>query len=124
MKNMMLLFLLMAFQSFTPINITIKKADGLTGAWVLNNANEEQVLIFMDGYFTHTTYNEQTKSFIQTRGGNYEFNNNAFQVLYEFDTKNTDAIGNAVAYKAILSGNEITCNLNGRIDKWKRIDDG
>src|SRR5688572_28268919 len=111
MKNMMLLFLLMAFQSFTPNNISINMGDGLTGAWVLNNANEEQVLIFMDGYFTHTTYNKQTKSFLQTRGGNYEYKNNTLQVLYEFDTKNTDAIGNAVAYKATVSGNEIACNL-------------
>ncbi|HEY0041106.1 MAG TPA: hypothetical protein VGB71_10615, partial [Flavisolibacter sp.] len=54
------------------------KADNLNGAWQFRNNNEEHVVLFMDGYFTHTTYNKGDRKFVQTRGGTYSLNNNTF----------------------------------------------
>lgn len=100
------------------------KASGVTGAWQLNNGNEQQVLLFMDGYVTHTRYDRQDKKFFQTRGGTYTIDGNKLTVLYEFDTQNKEQIGQSVGYTALVRNDQLSTNINGQEESWKRIDDG
>ena len=102
----------------------IPQADRLTGAWLATNSSEEQVLIFMDGYFTHTTYDKAGKKFIQTRGGTYSFSDNQLTVQYEFDTRDKEQVGQTASYKASLHDGKLAANLNGRAQSWIRLDDG
>lgn len=78
----------------------------------------------MDEYITHTTYDKTGKQFIQTNGGNYITGNNNLNVQYEFDTKNTDRIGQSKNYTFSVSGNQLTSNLNGQKAVWQRVDEG
>lgn len=98
--------------------------DNLNGAWEKKNGTEEDVLLFADGYFTHTTYDKQKRNFVQTRGGTYSLNNNNLTIQYEFDTKNKDLIGQTVSYPVAVNQNTLTTNLNGKQESWKRADEG
>lgn len=98
--------------------------DPLTGAWQRNAGGVEQVLLFMDGYLTHSTYDKTAKRFVQTRGGTYTFQNGRFAVAYEFDTQNPAAIGKSVPYTASVQNGQLETNLTGAAEGWKRVDDG
>ena len=76
----------------------LREADALQGAWQLKKSGEEQVLIFMDGYFTHTGYDSDARKFFQTRGGTYSVSNGRLTVLYEFDSSDPEHTGQSVPY--------------------------
>lgn len=125
MKNLLLLSLISfviscsgsrSNQTQIPVN--------LSGAWQLDNANEEQILLFVDDYFTHTTYDKESKRFIQTRGGTYVTSDNTVTVNYEFDTQSLEQIGRSVVYNTSLSNNRLTTNVNGAEATWVQIDNG
>lgn len=103
---------------------TLNKTDKLTGAWQWQNGNQVQMLLFIDDYVTHTTYDKAGKQFIQTNGGNYTANDNSLNVQYEFDTENTDRIGQSKNHSFSVSGNQLTTNLNGQKAVWQRVDAG
>jgi len=99
-------------------------ADAATGGWRLTSNGVEQVLLFMDGYFTHTTYDKASKRFVQTRGGTYTLQNGKLTVHYEFDTQNQEQIGRSVSYTAALKNGQLNANLTGAAANWSRLDDG
>ena len=83
--------LLLALYSFTTNQ---KQAqDAITGAWMAMEDGNESVLLFADGYATHTVYSKGKKEFKHTRGGPYTVNNGTLSVLLEFDTENFELIG-------------------------------
>jgi hypothetical protein len=101
----------------------LKQKDNLTGAWGWQGANEEQVLLFTDGYFTHTSYNKANRKFIQTRGGTYQFNNGRVTINIEFDNQNKEKVNKSETYIASVNGNKLSMKVNG-LESWNRIDDG
>lgn len=98
-------------------------SDFLTGAWQLKNGQEEHVLIFVDGYFTHTIYDVPRKKFLRTRGGTYTTDNNRVTIQYEFDTKDNQQVGQSVSYDVTMNDNQIIANINGKQEQWKKLDD-
>lgn len=103
--------------------INSAQKDNISGAWHRQDANTEHVLLFIDGYFTHSTYDKTNKKFIQTRGGTYQLNNNQVTVNIEFDTKEKDRIGKPETFNTTVSGNKLSANIDGS-NKWTRIDNG
>lgn len=99
-------------------------ADPVTGAWQRKTGGVEQVLLFMDGYFTHTTYDKAAKRFVHTRGGTYTFKDGRLSVSYEFDTQNPAAIGQSVSYKTSMQNDQLQTTVNGAAEGWKRLDEG
>ena len=99
-------------------------ADQLRGAWMNQGSNEEQLLVFVDGYTTHTVYSKGGKKFIETRGGTYTVNGNKFNVAYEFDTKDKEKTGQSIAYDYSVNNSELTIDANGRKTTYKKVDDG
>jgi hypothetical protein len=124
MKHKLLLLVLVATLIGVMAFRKINTADAVTGAWNLKSGNTEQVLLFMDGYFTHTTYDKGGKQFIQTRGGTYTFDKGKLTVQYEFDTQNKEQVGQAVTYTASLNGGQLVADLVGTSSGWSRIDEG
>ncbi len=125
MKNILLLSILAFVTSCSSTRSNKLQTSGkIAGAWKLSNANEEQVLLFVDGYFTHTTYNKESKRFIQTRGGTYLDSNGRITVNYEFDTRSLEQIGRSVVYNYSLNNNRLTTNINGVEESWLQIDNG
>ena len=98
--------------------------DELSGAWQKKEGGEEQVLLFADGYFSHTTYDHGKKQFIQTRGGTYSLAQNSLRVQYEFDTKEKDRVGETLTYPLTINGDKLMINFNGKQESWNRLDKG
>lgn len=124
-RNRLLIFfaipfigLMMAFV----INETNQSKE-ITGAWQLKEGENEQVLLFIDGYFTHTTYNKESRQFIQTRGGVYSIDKNKLTIQLEFDTKDKEQVGQTVTYHLDLQSNQLI-TINEKKNVWTRIDDG
>jgi hypothetical protein len=96
----------------------------LTGAWHLQHATIEEVLIFQDGYFSHTVFDKANKKFISSYGGVYKPGAITMQLTTEFDTREKDNVGKekTVAYAVI--NNELTTDISGFQQKWARLDAG
>ena len=98
--------------------------DELTGAWMHEGNNEEQLLQFVDGYNTYTVYSKVGKKFIETRGGAYTINGNQWNITIEFDTADNEQTGRSLAYNFLLTGDELTIDVTGKKITYKRLDDG
>lgn len=98
-------------------------ADQLSGAWMHQAANEEHLLLFVDGYNTHTVYSKTGKKFVETCGGTYTTSGNKLNIAYEFDTKNKEKTGQSLAYDISIRDNELTIDASGKKLTYKRIDD-
>ena len=99
-------------------------ADQLTGAWLHQSGNEEQLLLFADGYNTHTAYSKTGKKFIETRGGPYQINGSKLTVSYEFDTRDKERTGQSLVSEFSVKNDQLTIDANGKKLIYKRIDDG
>lgn len=99
-------------------------SNELKGAWMHEGSNEEQLLLFVDGYHTNTSYSKVGKKFIGTRGGTYTANNGALSITLEFDTSDNEQTGNLLTYHFSVMNNELTMDINGRELTYKKIDNG
>ena len=99
-------------------------SDPLKGAWNLKDNSGEQVLIFIDNYFTHTAYSLSSKKFISSKGGKYRIDGNKLVINFEFSTTNTNTIGTEVSFGFTVQGNKLTTDINGANLIWTRLDDG
>src|SRR5688500_3556296 len=98
--------------------------DAISGAWQLQIGNEQQMLLFQDGYVTHTTFDKEGKRFLQTRGGTYSLAGGKLEVAYEFDTKNKETVGTKASYPYKLQEGRLTTSLNGGEASWQWVDEG
>lgn len=96
----------------------------LTGAWMHKSSNEEQLLLFVDGYYTHTVYSKAGKKFIDSRGGKYTISDNQLNIAIEFDTVDMQQTGSSLAYHFLITGDELTMDMNGKKITFNKIDDG
>ena len=98
--------------------------DELTGAWLHKDSNEEQLLLFVDGYHTHTVYSKAGKRFVETMGGAYTINSNQLHLTIEFNTVDNEQAGQPLNYNFVVTGDELTVDVNGKKMSYKKIDDG
>jgi len=96
----------------------------ITGAWEMQKGSLTHVLLFADGYFTHTTFDKINKNFVQTRGGTCQINNGKLTAMIEFDTQQKEQVGQSVTYAASIDSDQLTTDVSGSKDTWKRTDDG
>ncbi len=116
------LLLLVIFSAF---RLPVPVADSpLTGAWEKQTGPVLEVLLFADGYVTHTVYDKGGRQFLRTRGGVATADGNRLSIKYEFDTKDKEAVGKTIAYKAAVSGSQLTTDIGGADEPWKRLDAG
>lgn len=103
---------------------SFKQDDNLTGAWQRSDGSMQEVLIFQDGYFTHTTYDKNNRKFVQTKGGTYSQNGAQLQTRIEFSTAQPKMVGETITFMAPISKNGLATNIGGRTTVWTRIDNG
>lgn len=97
----------------------------VTGAWQVRNGTVEQVLIFQDGYFSHSQFDKLNKKFIHTNGGTYKIADGKIIYKIEFDTKDKELVGTEKAVPFNYSFNKlILAGADGINQVWDRIDDG
>jgi hypothetical protein len=98
--------------------------DPLTGAWMSKSNSGEQVLIFIDNYFTHTTYSRSAKKFIASRGGKYRVDGNKIVINFEFSTVDKNMVGTEAPFNYAVEGNKLDADISGNQAAWTRMDDG
>jgi len=96
----------------------------LTGAWQAKSGTVEQVLVFQDGYFSHSIFDKQNKKFIRTYGGTYSESGGQLHANIEFDTETKDNVSTHKHFEVTVSANSIILNLGTEIDQWSRTDNG
>lgn len=92
------------------------------GAWELKDADKHTVLLFKDGYFTHTEYTP--KEFVSGWGGISKIDGKQIKISVEFNTVNSENVGKEITYDFIISSNQLQTIDNGVKKNYKRIDDG
>lgn len=100
-----------------------QKSDALTGAWQTKEANEEQILIFQDGFFLHNAYSKGEKRFVFSRGGTYTRNGDALDCEITFNSANADEVGKAFGVKFQIAGKSVRLAIDGKKQTWNRLDD-
>jgi len=105
--------------SFSQVN-----SQSLNGAWKFEAGDGEQVLVFQDGYFSQTSYNESKKEFNYTRGGKVVIMPGKLQVKFEFNSADKDEVGTSAEVPVILSAGKLVTHFDGVKQEWKKIDDG
>src|SRR5690606_15588961 len=125
MKNIVALFVLFAVgwvscSAQTP-------ADALAGAWHHQEGDREQVIVFVDGYFSHSVFDRKNKTFYSTRGGAYTVNGDQFTVTWQYDTEKADNVpaeewvGQPTAF-GFSTGAALTVDLSGNKTVFQRAD--
>ncbi|HKZ67616.1 MAG TPA: hypothetical protein VJ111_14720 [Chitinophagaceae bacterium] len=114
------IFLLMSFRQQSVPAIQ----QLLTGAWHLRHATIEEVLIFQDGYFSHTVFDKSNKKFISSYGGVYKPGANALQLNIEFDTRTKEDVGKEKTVAYAIAENLLATDITGMQQKWTRLDNG
>lgn len=104
------------------------QTDPLAGAWHNQEGDREQVVVFVDGYFSHSTFDVKNKTFISTRGGTYGTDGNTVTVTWQYDTEK--AAGGTPAEEWVgqssrfgyTAGNALTINLSDGDKEFRRLD--
>ncbi len=98
--------------------------EPVTGAWQLQQGSSQQVLIFRDGYFSHTVFDKANKKFISTYGGIYKEDGKTLKLTIEFDTRSNESVGKEISFFQEVKGQQLLATINGTQESWSRIDEG
>lgn len=99
------------------------KSGTITGAWQIKSPDQEEVLIFQDGFFFHTVYNKAEKHFVYSRGGTYTQNADALNCKISFNLANKEEVGKQSNLKYSISNQTLNVSINGEAQKWQQLDD-
>ncbi|GGW69442.1 hypothetical protein DFQ11_10538 [Winogradskyella epiphytica] len=102
-------------------------AQNLIGAWENYYTSEsgeklKRVAIFSEGYNVVTTYNADTGEFIHSKGGSWKLEGRILIETIEFDTKNSESIGQEFSTTITIS-KTVFNHINDEI-QFNRIDNG
>ena len=117
------IFLLIIFLSFNFLCFS----QSPIGAWERYYEDEsgtkiKSVVIFSEKFQSIVMFNAESGEFIYTNGGTWELNENMMTEKVEFDTANSERVGDIVIFKVEISNNKLVlpdANWN-----FTRIDDG
>ena len=65
--------MIMAFSTLQ--NMSSLNANDIRGAWMEQKGDQEQVVMFIDNYFTNMVYSKAGRKFIPSSGGKYSIKN-------------------------------------------------
>ncbi|HEV2832179.1 MAG TPA: hypothetical protein VGW31_09395 [Hanamia sp.] len=97
-------------------------SQSIDGAWELKDADKHIVLLFKDGYFTHTEYTP--KEFVSSWGGISKIDGKQIKILIEFNSADSGNVGKEIIYDFIISNKQLQITDNGSQKNYKRIDNG
>lgn len=102
--------------------------QSIEGAWKHQAGGMDYVAVFVDGYFSLTTYDLTGKKFVSTRGGTYDIQGDAFTVVWQYDTDKAAQkaaldtwLGQTATFSGVV-GNNLQSNMTGQQASWTRLD--
>lgn len=96
----------------------------VSGAWHSKNEDTEHILIFIDGYFTFSSFDIKNKKFYRSFGGSFSVSGDQVHAQIEFDTEVKEQIGQHLHYRFKEEADVLSINISGVAAQWKRIDEG
>ena len=122
-SKLKLIFLLIIFLSFNFLCFS----QSPIGAWERYYEDEsgtkiKSVVIFSEKFQSIVMFNAESGEFIYSNGGTWELNENMMTEKVEFDTANSERVGDIVTFKVEITNNKLVlpdANWN-----FTRIDDG
>jgi hypothetical protein len=124
-KYSLLCLMTISFSVIASFNMSNPLQSSLAGAWHVQNGTTEQVVIFQDGYFTHTVFDKVNRKFLGSFGGVVSVSGQELHASIEFDTKNKEQVGQHVHYTfQLISKSNLKTNLGGQEQQWTRLDEG
>lgn len=86
------------------------------------DGSTERVLLIVDGYFTHTSYERANPQFHRTFGGPLEFQDTGVTALIHFDSAEPARVGRTLGLAGELAGTELRLRQgDGEEESWQRI---
>jgi hypothetical protein len=120
-------FALLFFVAFAATGFVVSQkpvqAD-LTGAWQLQDESNEGILLFMNGYFSYTSFNKMSRQFKATMGGTYKVVNGQVMATFEFCSDNKEIVGQTMPYSISLANDILTVKDELFNARFKRLDNG
>jgi hypothetical protein len=100
----------------------------LKGAWQTKNADGNTVtMICADNYLMFSVYNSQTKTYTKSGGGAYKLEGTptspAMSFTREFFTEDSTKVGQTLASKFTLKGQDLTIDFGPLKGTWQRLDE-
>lgn len=123
MKSPLKFLFVLSTLSLVSVQGIAQSENRLTGAWQGRKADQKSVLLFQDGYFTHTVYTD--KAFLYSYGGPYKVVDGRIDVDVEFNSREADGGINPlrnVRAEFELKGSQLALNLEGEKSNWERLD--
>ena len=90
----------------------------------MQKGSSGQVLIFQDGYFSHTVFDKANKKFTSTYGGIYKTEGKALKLLNEFDTRSKEGVGKEISFSHTVIDKQLLTDIGGTPQPWIRVDEG
>ena len=117
------IFLLIIFLSFNFLCFS----QSPIGAWERYYEDEsgtkiKSVVIFSEKFQSIVMFNAESGEFIYSNGGTWKLNGDMMTEKVEFDTKNSERVGDEVTFRVDISKNTLSIPESNWI--FKRIDDG
>ena len=102
----------------------LSTAASIAGAWQYKQGTIEQVLVFQDGYFSHSIFDKTNKKFTSTYGGIYKTNGKTLTLLIEFDSRSGEEVGKEIRFSHTVTDQQLLTDITGTQQPWARIDEG
>ncbi len=96
----------------------------LNGAWSMKTGSVENIAIFQDGYCSFSSYDIESKKFINTKGGAYLLKDNILTVTLDFNAEEGKDVGKKISSKVSVSSGKLIAFFNGTKQEWVQIDRG
>ncbi|MES2894294.1 MAG: membrane or secreted protein [Bacteroidota bacterium] len=123
-RSLAVVVILLTLLSNSSVNKSNLAAGELNGSWMNRDGGQEQVVVFIDGYTTHTIFSKAGKKFIETRGGTYTSTAGKLNISYEFDTKDKEQTGHTKSYDYAIKDGELTISTGSGKTNFVRLDEG
>ncbi len=113
-------FQLFIFFFFISLQIFAQDENAIVGAWHSEDNGTEDVLLFQDGYVTHTVYNAD--EFLFSHGGVYNIKGSQIHVTVEYNSQNKDEVGIQLVLNYKLEGSQLVLIVDNERMVWSRLD--
>ena len=113
--------LVVVFLTVFSLPMFAQNTNDISGAWHVNDSGTEHLVLFQDGYVTHTVYDDNR--FIMSHGGAYTVNDQEIKILVQFNSYDKTEVGKTLLINFDQSGDGISLDYNGEGGYFTRIDD-
>ena len=113
-KLLVMLLILASYQASGQV-----KKD-ILGAWHLEDGRQEHILIFQDGYVTHTVYSGNT--FLFSHGGIFQQSDDGIDIQIEYNSENKAEVGMQLMLPARIEDDQLDITFEGMPTLWTRLD--